>query len=555
MPEWVDLWKGKSIGIALSEAVNKYGSKEAIRFDGEAVSFKRLDEMSGLVARGLLAHGVRKGDMIAIWMAGWAEWSYVYYACARIGAVMVPVNTRYKPFEVEYVLNKSKAALLLWKDEEGKGKDYLGVIRELVPGLDDSAARPIASQRVPHLKDIVVIGKRRVPGCSGFDELLEAGAAVSPEALALAESAVTGEDTALIQFTSGTTALPKGAVLYQNAMLRAGYYNSHFLGVTDKDRFFSPQPFYHVGGSIQVMLGPVVLGCTLIVQPYFDAAEALRLMEEYECTVTMGHQPHWIEYLNHPDLKRRRLRIERAEIFAPPDVRKRVGEEMNIGVLISPYSMTESHIGGCTCRWDDPPEKRLYTVGRAMPGLEVIVRDPKTGAEMPAGEAGEVSFRGWCVMRGYLDDPERTAEVIDADGWLKTGDLGTIDPDGYVELVGRIKDMIRVGGENVAASDVEGFLLGHEKVKQAVAVGVPEARLGEIVVAFVELKAGAQATEAELIAYCKAGLASFKVPKRVRFVSEWPMTGAGKIQKFRLQEIAAQGAADSAGPKRTGKSV
>jgi acyl-CoA synthetase (AMP-forming)/AMP-acid ligase II len=277
-------------------------------------------------------------------------------------------------------------------------------------------------------------------------------------------------------------------------------------------------------------------------------------MEEHRCTVTMGHQPHWIEYLNHPDLKKRRLHVKRAEIFAPPDVRKRVIKEMGIEVLISPYSMTESHIGGCTCRFDDPAEKRLFTVGRVMPGLEVIVRDPQTGAIMAPGEAGEVSFRGWCVMRGYLDDPEKTAEVIDAEGWLKTGDLGLIDPDGYVELVGRIKDMIRVGGENVAASEVESFLLRHDKVKQAVAVGAPEPRLGEIVVAFVELKPGTKATETEIIAYCKVGLASFKVPRLVRFVTEWPMTGAGKIQKIRLQELASEGVAGGAGEKPLEKS-
>ena len=314
MSEWRDLWTGKTIGSALAEAVKLYGPREAIVFENDAVSFTHLYGMSNLVARGLLAHGLRKGDMVAIWMAGYAEWSYLYYACARIGVIMVPVNTRYKPFEVEFVLNKTKATMLIWKDDEEKGKSYLGILKELIPDLD--AARPgrIASERLPHLQDVVVIGKRHLPGCFGFDDLLDAGAEVSMEALTRAEAEVSPEDTALIQFTSGTTALPKGAVLYQNAMLRGAYYNSYYLGVTEKDRFFSPQPFYHVGGSIQVMLGPVVLGCTMIVQSYFDTAEALRLMEGYRCTVTMGHQPHWIEYLNHPDLKKRRLVVERAEI-------------------------------------------------------------------------------------------------------------------------------------------------------------------------------------------------------------------------------------------------
>jgi fatty-acyl-CoA synthase len=544
MSTWQDLWTGKSIGSALSEATKRYGSKEAIVFDKDAVTFAQLQEMSGLVARGLLALGVRKGDRVGIWMAGYAEWSYLYYACARIGAVMVPVNTRYKPFEVEYVLNKSKAKVLIFKDEEEKGKGYFNILRELSPELDTASPGRMTSKRLPYLRHVLVIGKRRLPGCSSFDDLLNAGAGTSHEALTQAEAKVSPEDTALIQFTSGTTALPKGAVLYQNAMLRGSYYNSYFLGVTDKDRFFSPQPFYHVGGSIQVMLGPVVLGCTMVVQSYFDTAEALRLMEEHRCTVTMGHQPHWIEYLNHPDLKKRRLIVERAEIFAPSDVRQRVYEEMGIKVLLSPYAMTETHLGGCTGRFDDPVEKCLTTVGRCMPGMEVIFRDPDSGEKLPIGEAGEVCFRGWGLMRGYLDDPALTAEVIDADGWLRTGDLGVMDNDGYVSLVGRIKDMIRVGGENVAASDVEDFLLRHEKVKQAVAVGAPEPRLGEVVVAFVELKPGMQATETEITAYCKAGLASFKVPRQIRFIKEWPMTGAGKIQKFQLQKLAAEKSGD-----------
>ena len=537
MSGWKDIWTGKSIGSALNEATERYGSKVAIVFGKESITFTRLKEMSGLVARGLLALGVKKGDLVGIWMAGYAEWAYLYYACARIGAVMVPVNTRYKPFEVEYVLNKSKAAVLILKDEEDKGKDYLGILKGLCPELDASSPGRIASKRLPYLRHVMVIGKKRYPGCSLYDDLLAMGAGISQEALNRAEQAVSPEDSALIQFTSGTTALPKGAVLYQNAMLRGGYYNSYFLGVTENDIFFSPQPFYHVGGSIQVMLGPVVLGCTMVVQSYFETAEALRLMEQYHCTVTMGHQPHWIEYLNHPDLKKRRIAVERADIFAPTDVRQRVYDEMGIKVLLSPYAMTETHLGGCTGRFDDPVEKCLTTVGRCMPGMEIMIRDPQSGRRLPEGEAGEVCFRGWGLMRGYLDDPERTAEVIDEDGWFRTGDLGIMDHDGYVRLVGRIKDMIRVGGENVAASEVEDFLLRNEKVKQAVAVGAPEPRLGEVVVAFVEFKQGAVATETELIAYCKEGLASFKVPREVRFVTEWPMTGAGKIQKFQLQEL------------------
>jgi fatty-acyl-CoA synthase len=536
MAVWKDMWTDKTIGTALAEATEHFGSREAMIFETGTVTYRQLHEISGKVARGLLALGVRKGDTVAIWMAGYVEWSYIYYALARIGAVMVPVNTRYKPFEVEHVFNKSKASVLIFNDEGGGKKNYIGILNELMPEFDSATPGKLASERLPHLRHVISVGETRFPGCTPWVAVLQAGSGVSIDTLARAEAKVQSEDPVLIQFTSGTTALPKGALLYQNAMLRGAYYNNYFLGVTEKARFFSPQPFYHVGGSIQVMLGPVVSGCIMILQTYFEPGGALRLMEQHRCTITMGHQPHWIEYLNHPDLKKRKLCLERADIFAPSDVRKRIHEEMGIPFLNSPYGMTETHLGGCSCRFDDPKEKWLNTVGKPMPGVELGIRDPETDEWLPPGKTGETCFRGWCVMRGYYDDPERTAEVLDTDGWLRTGDLGVIDEDGYVWLVGRIKDVIRVGGENVAALDVESFLMHHEKVKQAMVVGAPEVRLGEVCVAFLELKPGIVATEDEILSYCRAGLAGFKVPRKVIFVSEWPISGTGKIQKFLLKE-------------------
>jgi acyl-CoA synthetase (AMP-forming)/AMP-acid ligase II len=536
MPVWKDMWTGKTIGMALAEAAKRFGSREAMIFESGTVTYRQLHEISGKVARGLLALGISKGDRVAIWMAGYIEWSYIYYAIARIGAVMVPVNTRYKTFEVEHVLNKSKAHMLIFNDEKTRRKNYIGILNELIPELESATPDKLIAERLPHLRHVILISETRFPGCTSFATLLQKGEGVSLDTLARAEAEVNSEDPVLIQFTSGTMALPKGALLYQNAMLRGAYYNNYFLGVAEGARFFSPQPFYHVGGSIQVMLGPVVSGCIVILQTYFEPGGALRLMEQHRCTITMGHQPHWIEYLNHPDLKKRRLCLERADIFASPDIRKRVHEEMGISFLNSPYGMTETHLGGCSCRFEDPKEKWLNTVGKPMPGIELGVRDPETDEWLPSGRIGEACFRGWCVMRGYYDDPERTAEVLGVDGWFRTGDLGTIDNDGYFWLEGRIKDVIRVGGENVAALDVESFLMQHAKVKQAMVVGAPEVRLGEVCVAFVELKPGVGATEDEILSHCRAGLAGFKVPRKVVFVKEWPMSGTGKIQKFLLKE-------------------
>jgi acyl-CoA synthetase (AMP-forming)/AMP-acid ligase II len=379
-----------------------------------------------------------------------------------------------------------------------------------------------------------------LPGALFFDELAQLGAEVSEIALAEAACQVSGADVAMIQFTSGTTALPKGAMLFQSGMLRGAQCGCLALQLTESDRFFSPQPFFHVGGSIQVMLTPVVSGCTMIVQPYFNAGEALELMERHRCNVLMGHQPHFIEYLNHRDLPKRKLVLEKDMIFASPEVNKRVHDEMGIMKLISPYGLTETHIGGTACELEDPLELRMTSVGRPMPGVEIAIREPNGEESLPAGEPGEVCFRGWCVTKGYVDDPEKSAESIDADGWFRTGDIGVIASGGYLRLVGRIKDMIRVGGENVAAAEVEAVLLRHNAVKQAVAVGMADARLAEVVAVFVELKSGQPATPQELIDFCRQQMASFKVPRRVEFVGDWPMTGAGKIQRYVLKESLSQ---------------
>lgn len=531
----------QTIARALDAAADKYGDRVAAFFHNGAVTYRQLQQTSEQLARGFLSLGVKKGDKAAIWMAGYAEWAYVYFALARIGAIMVPVNTRYRPDEIEYVLNKSRASLLVLKDEPNK--NYLALLQELAPGAGrDVNALPAA--KLPFLKQVIVASERQLQGCLSLMELARRGAGVADGELKKAVSRVTGDDIAMIQFTSGTTAMPKGAMLFHKAMLRGAQCGCQILQLSESDRFFSPQPFFHVGGSIQVMLTPILSGCTMVVQPYFDAGEALALMERHQCNVLMGHQPHYIEYLNHPDLPRRKLVLEKGFIFASPEVNQRVHDEMGIRKLISPYGLTETHIGGTACALDDPLELRMTTVGRPMPGIEIGIRQPEGKEFLPQGQPGEVCFKGWCVTKGYYDDPQKTADAIDGDGWFRTGDLGVIGADGYLRLIGRIKDMIRVGGENVAAAEVEAVLLEHDAVKQAVAVGMADRRLAEVVAAYVELKPERSASEQDLIAYCRRHLASFKVPRRVVFVTQWPMTGAGKIQRFVLKERLAQSAKD-----------
>ena len=546
---WIDKWTGKTIGNALDEAAKRYGDKISFVFHNGEVTYNQLKQTSDLLARGFLSLGVGKGDKMAIWMAGYAEWAYVYFALARLGAIMVPVNTRYRPEEIEYVLNKSKASLLVFKEEPNK--DYLGLLKELCPGAGD-IADALPNEKLSHLRTLVVSSQRRLNGAMALDDLIARGHGVSAGALDEAAGQVTSEDVAMVQFTSGTTAMPKGAMLFQVAMLRGAYCGSQVLQLTESDRFFSPQPFFHVGGSIQVMLTPIVSGCPMIVQPYFDAGQALELMERHQCNVLMGHQPHYIEYLNHRDLKKRGLVLEKGMIFASPEVNKRAYNEMGIKKLISPYGLTETHIGGTACAMDDPLELRMTTVGRPMPGVEIGVRQTDGSDFLPQGQPGEVCIRGWCITKGYFDDPQKTAEALDKDGWFRTGDVGVIGSDGCLRLVGRTKDMILVGGENVAAADVESVLLKHDAVKQAVAVGMADERLAEVVAVFIELKTGKQATEKEIIDFCRRHLASFKVPRRAKFVHEWPMTGAGKIQRYLLKESLAQGELDFITKRRNG---
>jgi fatty-acyl-CoA synthase len=535
-----DDWTGRTIGAALDEAVEQWGAKISHVFANGEVTYNHLKQTSDLLARGFLSLGVSKDDRVAIWMAGYAEWAFVYFALARIGAIMVPVNTRYRPDEIKYVLNKSKASLLLFKEEANK--DYLGLLKQLFSGGEFAGNLP--DEALPFLRTLIVASHRQIDGCVGLDELIARGKAVPEKELLQAASKVTGDDIAMLQFTSGTTAMPKAAMLFHSAMLRGAYCGCEVLQLTEADCFFSPQPFFHVGGSIQVMLTPIISGCRMIVQPYFDASHALELMKRHRCNVLMGHQPHYIEYLNHPDLKKSNLVLEKGMIFASPEVNKRVYDEMGIRKLISPYGLTETHIGGTACALDDPLELRMTTVGRPMPGVELAIRQPNGNQFLPAGEPGEICFRGWCITKGYFEDPQTTAEALDEQGWFHTGDLGVIGKDGYLRLVGRIKDMIRVGGENVAAADVESVLLKHDAVKQAVAVGIADDRLAEVVAVFIELRSGQQATETEILDFCRRHLASFKVPRRLKFVKEWPMTGAGKIQRYVLKEMLIESAAD-----------
>ena len=523
-----DRWDGKTLFAALDDAVLAYGDREAYVFEDARLTYSDVASGAAAVTRALLAGGVRRGDRVAVLLAGYSYWPALYFGAARAGAVLVPVNSRFKLDEVEYVLRASAAKMLFFFGADSRDKGYGPLLLEFAEHPERARA---------HFPDVAtVVDLSAAEGAPlSFASFLRTGLAVDAAALAAASAAVAASDVVLVQFTSGTTALPKGAQLCHTGMLRGAQYNGDRLHLSPDDRFFSAQPFYHSGGSVQVMLTPVTCGTTVVVQRYFDAGAALAIMERERCTCLLGHQPHWIEYLNHPERPARMLGLTKAYILATPEVNRQVSNAFHIP-LISPYGLTETSLGGTGCDIDDAEELRLTTVGRVQPGMELQIRDSETDAIAGPGETGEILLRGWGIMKGYLNDPVRTAEVIDSAGWFRTGDAGIVDTNGYLRLRNRIKDMIRVGGENVAAVEIEDLLLRHPAVKQAVVVGKPDLRLGEVCVAFVERKEGASIEAPDLIAFCRERVASFKVPREVRFIDAWPLSGSGKIHKVALRQ-------------------
>lgn len=500
------------------------GDDEAFVFDTGALSYRDIELDASRVARAFLQEGIGVGDRVAIWMTGRHYWPALFFGLTSIGAVLVPLNTRLKASEVQSILRSARPSAIVFHDESASDKDSPSAIIEAVA---DEVQDPESTLRL--------VVRTSDSGSAGrpFAEFLNAGQEVSNAALDESRSAVGPDSVALVQFTSGTTAAPKGALLFQSAMVRGAAFCAQALEMSPSDKFFSASPFYHVGGSLHVMLMPFVAGSCVVVQPMFDPIEAFRLMSSHGCTATIGHQPHWVEYLNHatPEVLPESLR--KAFIFAGPAINRRVTQELGLD-LVSPYGMTETHLAGTTCHLSDSEEVRLETLGRPYPGVELRIYDASTDRSLAPGETGEVCFRGWCIMRGYLDDPVRTQEVIDSEGWFHTGDLGVVDEHGRLRLRGRLKEMIRVGGENVAAAEIEDHLMSHPEVAQAVVVGKPNERLGEICVAFVELNQGATTTTDELVGWCQETLAKFKVPREVHVVADWPMSGTGKISRKEL---------------------
>jgi fatty-acyl-CoA synthase len=517
---------GETIGENLRRTVERVGDHEAlvVRSQGYRATYRELWAATGAIARGLMALGVKKGDRVGIWSPNRFEWVVVQYATARMGAILVNINPAYRTSELEYALRQSGVSVLL----------YARGFRQTQYGPMVEEVRP----RLPDLRLSFVLD-------DDWRRLLEAGASVSEDALSEREQSLQFDDPINIQYTSGTTGFPKGATLSHHNVLNNGFFIAEELRYTTADRVCIPVPFYHCFGMVLGNLACTSHGATMVIPgEAFDPLAVLETVQAERCTSLYGVPTMFIAALDHARFAEFDLASLRTGIMAgspcPIEVMKQVIARMHMPEVTICYGMTETSPVSTQSALDDPLDKRVGTVGRVHPHVEVKVIDPGTGAVVSPGTPGELCTRGYSVMLGYWNSPEATATAIDQAGWMHTGDLATMDEHGYVKIVGRIKDMIIRGGENISPREIEEFLHGHPAVSEAQIIGVPSAKYGEEVMAWVRLKPGATVTEAELVAHCTGKIATFKIPRFWKVVDAFPMTVTGKVQKFRMREMAIE---------------
>ena len=519
----------------LARTVTRHGDRDALVSVEQGIRFtyaQFADEVDR-VARGLMGIGVAKGDRVGIWSPNYAEWVLVQYATARIGAILVTINPAYRSSELEYVLNQSGISVLV-AVESFLTSDYRSIV--------DEVWERVPAERVIYLHT------------ADWDDLLEASGEVSMSQLDQRTAQLAAGEAINIQYTSGTTGFPKGATLSHRNILNNGYFIGEACKYTSADRVCIPVPFYHCFGMVLGNLACTTHGSSMVIPAAgFDASATLHACARERCTSLYGVPTMFIAELGEPDLAGYDLSSLRTGIMAgspcPIEVMRQVVERMNMSEVTIAYGMTETSPVSTQTSADDPLEKRVTTVGRVHPHVEIKIVDPETGETVPRGTGGEFRTRGYSVMLGYWNDEARTSEAIDADGWMHTGDLAVMDDEGYVNIVGRIKDMIIRGGENVYPREVEEFLYTHPDIVEVQVIGVPDARYGEEIMAWIQLREGADTTAANIKDFCRGTIAHYKVPRYIRFTDAFPMTITGKIQKFKMRDtsIAELGLEDAAG--------
>ena len=539
----------QTIGAFLDDMVARQPGHEALVsvHQGRRYGYAQLRDEARRLASALLGLGLAPGDRIGIWSHNNAEWVLMQFATAQVGLVLVNINPAYRTAELEYALNKVGCRALVTM-ARFKTSDYLGMLRELAPELDRCAPGQLASARLPQLRSVVWIDAPgdadEAPGMQRFSALLATGDAADPRVAAIGAT-LSPDDPINIQFTSGTTGFPKGATLTHRNILNNGFFIGECMRLTPADRLCIPVPLYHCFGMVLGNLACITHGSTIVYpSDAFDPLAVLQTVQAERCTALHGVPTMFIAELDHPRFGEFDLSTLRTGIMAgspcPIEVMKRVVSQMHMSQVTIAYGMTETSPVSCQSSTTTPLDKRVSSVGTVQPHLAVKIVDPETGAIVPPGSPGELCTQGYSVMKGYWEDPAKTAEAIDAEGWMHTGDLATMDPQGYVNIVGRIKDMVIRGGENLYPREIEEFLYRLPAVQDVQVVGVPDPKYGEELCAWIIVKPGQALDEAGVRAFCQGQIAHYKVPRHIRFVESFPMTVTGKIQKYKIREAMKQ---------------
>lgn len=543
-------WSPITIAQQLQLTAGRYPDQEAYVSDTGRVTWRQVEHTARELAKGMLSVGVRKGDHVAVWVPNHTEWALAWLAAAHIGAAVIPVNTRYKTEEVSYILRQSDARVLIMVDHFLE-IDYLGMLRQMCPDLGKE--RQPNRQQFPALETVVILGESQ-SGSMSWKDLLASGQMISDAELDEHVRAVHYDDSTIIVYTSGTTGFPKGAV-HSHKILRNESSIAGYLDVDSSSRILGHMPFFHVAGSFSGLLIGLITGGALILMERWDPTKALELVDAERVSVLGGIPTHFIDLLAHPGLASFDTSSLRSGWIGgamnPREVIDGVINDLGMAGLLPVYGMTETTSATTLSRMGD--DKELIYAGKGLPvsDFELKICDP-LGDDLPAGAEGEIAVRGHIVMKGYYKNPDATAQVLKPDGWFYTGDLGVLDEDGYLAVTGRKSDMFIVGGSNAYPAEIERVLASHPAVNQAYVVGVPHPRLGEVGYAFVQLRGGMSATEDDIKAHCRERLANFKVPATVDFVSSWPQTATGKIERFRLKQMGEDRAGTS--QERAGQS-
>ena len=534
-----------TFGQFLEQWANLTPDKDFIVYPdrGLRFSYATFNERVDNLAKSLLYLGLRKGDKLGVFANNVPDWLTYFFATAKIGGVLVTINTNYRAYELEYLVRNSDLHTLClvngWRDI-----DYIQMVYELVPELKESQRGFLKSEKFPALKNVVFMGPEKHRGMYNTSELILLGSQLDDQPLRDAASQVSCFDVVNMQYTSGTTGFPKGVMLTHHNILNNGNATASCMNYSANERLCVCVPLFHCFGCVLALCAIITQGATMVMVENFDALTVLASVQQEKCTALYGVPTMFIAELNHPMFPMFNLSSLRTGIMAgapcPIETMNNVMEKMNMKELIIVYGLTESSPGMTATRVSDPPEIRSVTVGKAYPAVDVKVADPETGKELQPGEQGELCCRGYNVMKGYYKNEEATAKAIDGDGWLHSGDLGVMDEKGYFKVTGRIKDMIIRGGENVYPREIENFLYTHPEIEAVEVVGVASEKYGEEVGAFIKRKSGSQLSEEDVIDFCRGKIARYKIPKYIFFVGEFPMTASGKIQKYKLREMALE---------------